>query len=285
MRRSVVLLILVFLLGTFVLIGRTIDKHPVGEMVLVKSGSFIMGDELGDLQDDSSPTHCVTLTYDFWIGKYQVTFDSFDMFCEHTGRDKPRDAGWGRGQRPAIYVSWWDAIAYCNWLSEIEGLPVAYRLRGEQDEGQMLDLNGNVTTDITRVIGYRLPTEAEWEFAARGGNNSRGYKYAGSNTAEDVAWFSDNSASRTHEVGMKLPNELGIHDMSGNIWEWCADVFGSYTSVDKTNPYNSTGGSYRVGRGGSWRSVESYVRVADRNFRFSHYSGNFFGFRIARTVP
>ncbi len=279
------ILVLVFLiLGWSALIGRSLDKQPVGEMVLIKGGTFIMGDELGDLQDDSSPTHRVTLTYDFWIGKYQVTFDDFDLFCEETGRDKPRDSGWGGGQRPVIYVSWWDTIAYCNWLSEKEQLPVAYRLEGEQDEGQMLDLNGNMTTDITEVIGYRLPTEAEWEFAARGGNISRGYKYAGSNTAEEVAWFLDNSASKTHEVGMKLPNELGIYGMSGNVWEWCTDVFGSYTSTDKINPYNSSGGSYRVGRGGSWRSVELYARVADRNYRFPNYSGNFFGFRLARTA-
>ena len=275
----------------------------VPSMVLVEKGSFTMGDTWGDgYSDDEQPTHKVTFTYDFYIGKYETTFDEYDAFCNATGRSKPEDEGWGRANRPVIYVSWWDAIAYCNWLSQKEGLPVAYRLKGEVNEGQLLDSSGDLTTDITKVVGYRLPTEAEWEYATRGGNRSEGYKYSGSDNVDDVAWYWRNSGDkyltgdwdyetimenncRTQEVGKKAPNELGIYDMSGNVWEWCSDWYGSYSSSAQTNPYNSTAGSYRVIRGGCWNNAETYVRVAIR-YRFSPtYAGYVIGFRICRTVP
>jgi len=223
--------------------------------------------------------------HDFYMGKYEVTFNEYDAFCDATGRSKPGDYGWGRGIRPVIYVSWWDAIAYCNWLSQKEGIPVAYRLRGESSEGQMLDANGNVTTDITKVLGYRLPTEAEWEYAARGGKYNSPYKYSGSDNVGDVAWYWSNSGSKTHEVGTKAPNDLGIHDMSGNVWEWCSDWWCLYTETPKTNPYNSATGSDRVVRGGSWNSNATFTRVADRSSSSPTYANFHLGFRICRTVP
>ena len=229
------------------------------------------------------PVHQVTLTYDFYMGKYEVTFDEYDAFCGATGRSKTSDWGWGN--RPVINVSWWDAIAYCNWLSQKEGLPVAYRLCGEPSEGQMLDANGNVTTDITKVLGYRLPTEAEWEYVARGGKHHSPYKYSGSNNVDEVAWYGGNSGIKTHEVGSKFPNALGIYDMSGNVWEWCSDGYGNYSSSAQTNPYNSTAGSYRMVRGGSWLSLATFVRVALRNFYSPTGTYRDLGFRITRTVP
>ena len=252
----------------------------VGEMVLVEGGTFMMGDEFGDLVDFCRPVHEVTLTYDFYIGKYETTFDEYDAFCVVTGRSKPNDEGWGRGSRPVIYVSWRDAIAYCNWLSEKEGLPKAY-----DTIGNLLDKDGKVTTDITKVPGYRLPTEAEWEYAARGGNDSNGYMYSGSDDVDEVAWYYSNSGDKTHEVGKKAPNELGIYDMSGNVWEWCSDWWYDYTETTKINPYNGTAGSYRVERGGSWYKVATCARVANRgNYSPTEtYSG--LGFRICRTVP
>jgi len=236
-----------------------------GNFILVEKGSFTMGDTLK-----------VTLTYNFYIGKYEVTFNEYDVFCSATGRSKPDDRGWGRGQRSVIFVSWWDAIAYCNWLSGKENLPKAY-----DSNGDLLDKDGRVTTDPSKVVGYRLPTEAEWEYAARGGNKSRGYKYAGSSTVGYVAWY---DSSKTQEVGKKSPNELGIYDMSGNVWEWCSDWYGGYSSLAQTNPYNSTAGSYRVRRGGSWSNGSSDSLVASRSSYYPTHIYNDLGFRICRTV-
>ena len=251
-----------------------------GNLLLVEKGSFTMGDTWGGGDSDEKPTHKVTFTYDFYMGRYEVTFEEYDAFCEATGRSKPNDRGWGRGSRPVFYVSWWDAIAYCNWLSEKENLPKAY-----DNKGNLLDKDGRVTSDPSKVVGYRLPTEAEWEFAARGGNNSNGYKYSGSDNVDDVAWYISNSGSRTQQVGKKAPNELGIYDMSGNVWEWCSDWYVSYSSSAQTNPYNRTVGSYRVYRGGSCYVIVVYTRVANRYVNSATYALYDLGFRIARTLP
>ncbi len=253
-------------------------SHPEN-MVLVERGSFTMGDTWGEGESDEKPTHKVTFTYDFYIGKYEVTFDEYDEFCEATGRSKPNDEGWGRGQRPVINVSRKDAIKYCNWLSGEDGLPIAY-----DKDGNLLDKDGRTTSDPSKVVGYRLPTEAEWEYAARGGNESKGYKYAGSNFLNEVAWNGANSRDRTHVVGQKSPNELGIYDLSGNVWEWCSDWFGYYSSSAQTNPYNNTG-SDMMARGGDCFSPIYYVRVAFRDFCTSGFAYYVLGFRIARTVP
>ncbi len=247
-------------------------------MVFVQRGSFTMGDTWGDGASDEKPTHRVTFTYDFYMGKYEVTFDEYDAFCNATGKSKPDDRGWGRGNRPVINVSWFDAAAYCNWLSEKENLPKAY-----DDKGNFLDKDGRVTTDPSKVVGYRLPTEAEWEYAARAGNKSKGYKYAGSDTVGDVAWYTSNSGSMTQEVGKKLPNELGIYDMSGNVWEWCSDYYDSYTSDAKTNPFVSIG-SIRVVRSGSWFDSLATTLVTNRDNGLVNSTYSVAGFRIARTT-
>ncbi len=248
--------------------------------VFVERGTFWMGDEHEDLWESCRPVHKVTLTYDFLIGKFQATFDEYDAFCDDTGRTKPYDMDWGRGPRPVINVSWWDAIAYCNWLSKKEGLPRAY-----DDEGNFLDGNGSITTDPSKVVGYRLPTEAEWEFAARGRTNQPPYKYAGSSNVDEVAWYWENSQGKTWTVGLKEPNAIGLYDMSGNVWEWCSDWFATYNSIAKTNPYNATPAWGRVMRGGSWLNFASLVRVAYRSSSGPSLTFNNLGFRITRTVP
>jgi len=255
--------------------------HP-GELINVEGGSFTMGDTWGDGSDDEKPSHSVELTYNFKIGKYEVTFDQYDWFCEETGRKKPSDNSWGRGNRPVINVSWNDAIAYCNWLSDKEKLPKAY-----DNMGNLLDADGSVTTDITKVLGYRLPTDAEWEYAARGDNKSMGYKYSGSDNVDEVAWYTSNSGGKTHEIGTKTPNDLGIHDMSGNVWEWCSDWYdsGYYAKSPTTNPYNYTPNSRRVFRGGSWFNVATFSRVANRDYFSPTFTTTSLGFRISRTVP
>lgn len=128
---------------------------------------------------------------------------------------------------------------------------------------------------------YRLPTEAEWEFAARGGNNSRGYKYSGSNTVKSVAWYGGNSNTRTKPVGTKSPNELGLYDMSGNVWEWCSDWYGAYSSGSQTNPQGFDTGAIRVSRGGSWRYFAQGVRSTYRGGNQPRDRIYSLGFRLA----
>jgi formylglycine-generating enzyme required for sulfatase activity len=127
---------------------------------------------------------------------------------------------------------------------------------------------------------YRLPTEAEWEFAARGGNKSKGYKYAGGNYRSNVAWYYDNSGGKTHAVGQKQANELGIYDMSGNVWEWCGDWYGDYSSSSQTNPKGPSYGSSRVLRGGGWDFDASDCRVSSRDDLAPGYRDYYDGFRL-----
>ena len=259
-----------------------VSSTPSG-MVRVNRGRFQMGNVENDKSafDWEKPVHTVTLTYDYWIGKYEVTFNEYDTYCAATAKSKPSDAGWGRGTRPVINVSWWDAIGYCNWLSDREGLKKAY-----DSDGNLLDKSGKVTTDITKVEGYRLPTEAEWEYAARGGQNSRGYKYAGSNDLNEVGWYLDNSGKKTHPVGEKKPNELGLYDMTGNVSEWCHDRWDDsyYSQGPQTNPTGPSGGALRAVRGGSGSESAPYCRTAFRIGGTSTISGDKLGFRLSRTV-
>jgi formylglycine-generating enzyme required for sulfatase activity len=147
-------------------------------------------------------------------------------------------------------------------------------------------ISGTIAMNI-KASGYRLPTEAEWEFAAWGGKKRKGYKYSGSDNLNAVAWYIDNSGSQTHDVATKAPNELGIYDMSGNVWEWCWDWYGSYSSVAQTNPVGPSSGDYRIIRGGSWSNRgDGYgCRVAGRSFSypFSRGSGDS-GFRLVRSA-
>ena len=128
---------------------------------------------------------------------------------------------------------------------------------------------------------FRLPTEAEWEFAARGGNSSQGYKYTGSNSIGDVAWYGSNSSSTHHPVGMKAPNELGLYDMSGNVWEWCQDWYGDYSSSAQTNPTGPSSSSNRVGRGGCWANDARLCRVANRDFNTPSARNCYHGLRLS----
>lgn len=128
---------------------------------------------------------------------------------------------------------------------------------------------------------FRLPTEAEWEYAARGGKKSKGYKYSGSNNIDDVAWYYGNSNNKTHPVKTKRPNELGIYDMSGNVWEWCSDNYGAYSSSSQTNPTGPSSGSYRVDRGGSWHYNAGSCRVSTRFFSNPSDGYYYLGFRLA----
>ena len=272
-----------------------------GNMVFVKGGTFQMGctSEQSDCGSNEKPVHSVTLS-DYYISKYEVTVKEFRSFiasenyktdAEENGysyvwTNKNDENKWkwtqvkgvtwqcdvagsvrteSEGNHPVIHVSWNDAVAYCKWISTKTGQ------------------------------NYRLPTEAEWEYAARGGSTgspttstgspttSTGSPtlYAGSNTIGDVAWYYSNSGSQTHPVGQKQPNELGLYDMSGNVYEWCADWYGAYSSNAQINPQGASSGSHRVFRGGGWYSNAKYCRVAYRYYGTPGYSFNDLGFRIA----
>ncbi|MFO7882581.1 MAG: SUMF1/EgtB/PvdO family nonheme iron enzyme [Kosmotogaceae bacterium] len=285
MKKTIFLTTVILFLTVFSLASEpvmpSIETVLGSDLVLVEGGTFQMGDTWDEGETDEKPVHEVTLTYDFYIGKYEVTFEEYDEYCEDTGKSKPDDEGWKRGQHPVINVSWWDAIDYCNWLSEQEGLPKAY-----DEDGNLLDKDGNETINITEVKGYRLPTEAEWEFAAGGGNESKGYKYAGSNDLNEVAWYDDNSGGHSHEVGTKKPNELGIYDMSGNLWEWCQDGYDDdyYAISPDTNPYNHKTVWLRVLRGGSWSSDVRRERIANRGIDSPGGTGDNGAFRVCRTA-
>ncbi len=227
------------------------DCPDCPEMVFVKGGTFMMGSEDGE--DNEKPVHEVTLS-DFYIGKYPVTFEEYDKFCQSTKRNKPNAEGWGRETRPVINVSWNDTNDYCDWLSKKTGQK------------------------------YRLPTEREWEFAARGGNESKGFTFSGSDDPKEVGWFGSKVFGKTHFVGQNKPNEIGIFDMSGNVWEWCSDEwYEDYEEISKNkNVWTDSKNLDRVVRGGSYQDSAKYLRISSRNsFTFNFILKNV-GFRLCR---
>ena len=217
-------------------------------MVDVEGGKFTMGatSEQGtsDPYDDEYPTHSVTLS-DFAIGETEVTQE---LWRAVMGNNPSHFSG---TNLPVERVSWNDCQTFIQKLNQLTGK------------------------------NFRLPTEAEWEYAARGGKKSKGYKYAGSNTLSDVAWYKDNSSDRTHPVKQKQANELGLYDMSGNVYEWCQDWFGTYSSSAQTNPKGPSSGSGRVGRGGSWSYLARNCRVSYRNSNTPTGYYNRLGLRLA----
>ena len=244
-----------------------------------------MGKELGTAgSGDTMPVHMVTLT-GFYMGKYQVTQAQYQAVM---GSNPSYSYGVGNNY-PVYFVSWYDAIVFCNKLSIAEGLSPAYRISGSTNPSDWgtVPTSRNSTWDAAVIVagsaGYRLPTEAQWEYAAKGGNGTPGnYTYSGSNSAGDVAWYSSNSNSMTHEVGKKKANGLGIYDMSGNVFEWCWDWYGDYENGTQTDPVGAAAGDVRMLRGGCWNSNASFTRSASRINYPPDYSYNFVGFRLVR---
>ena len=217
------------------------------EMVKVEAGSFDMGatPEMQDPYEDEKPVHRVTLTNDYYIGKYEVTQALWKIVM---GSNPSNFKGY---DLPVEKVSWNDCQDFVSKLNAMTGKR------------------------------FRLPTEAEWEYAARGGKKSRGYQYSGSNTLGDVAWYGDNSGNKNHAVGTKQPNELGIYDMTGNVWEWCQDWYDSYSSSPQTNPTGAASGSFRVFRGGCrFYSAGYYYRTSYRNSGTPGGRSDFLGLRL-----
>ena len=216
-------------------------------MVYVSGGTFTMGatsEQGSDAYDWEKPAHSVTLS-GYYIGKYEVTQELWKAVM---------------GSNPSYYKGDNLPVERVSWNDVQEFLRKLNAMTGKR---------------------YRLPTEAEWEFAARGGNSSRGYKYSGGNSLGSVAWYYDNSGSRTHAVGTKSPNELGIYDMSGNVLEWCQDWWGSYSSSSQRNPKGPNSGSDRVDRGGSWLNDARLCRVSNRGGNTPDDRNFSLGFRLA----
>jgi formylglycine-generating enzyme required for sulfatase activity len=217
------------------------------DMIKVEAGSFIMGctsEQGGDCYGDESPYHRVTITQDYYIGKFEVTQELWEAVMGSN------PSNWKAFDRPVENVSWNVVQEFCAELS---------RMTGKR---------------------FRLPTEAEWEYAARGGKKSTNAKYSGSSSVSNVAWYTDNSGSQTHPVGKLRPNELGIYDMSGNVWEWCQDWYGNYSSASQTDPQGPSSGSYRVLRGGSWNFIAGDCRVSRRSELAPGIRFDSIGFRL-----
>ena len=221
-------------------------RNSIGmELVLVQPGTFQMGSDDGT--GDEQPIHSVTISKPFYIGKYEVTQKQWRDVMGTNPSDYQGD------NRPVENISWNDAQDFIRKLNDKE-----------------------------RTTRYRLPTEAEWEFAARGSTQSHGFKFAGSNNVADVAVFNPNSGHGTKPVGSKHPNELGIYDMSGNVSEWCQDRYGAYSSTAQTDPKGPSSGTSRVLRGGSFFTVVSdECRVA---FRVSYPVDSRYGYLGLRCV-
>jgi formylglycine-generating enzyme required for sulfatase activity len=215
-------------------------------MIILPTGSFKMG---SNDYDSEKPIHEVKIDHEFAIGKYQVTFEDYDLYCEKTGQSKPSDSGWGRGKRPVINVSSEEAVKYCEWLSK------------ETDKQ------------------YRLPSEAEWEYACRATSQTQWCFGDNENQLKDYAWYSANSGSKTHPVGEKKPNKFGLFDMHGNVWEWCEDSWEANYQTPRTQAARKNSNGNKLLRGGSWDYVAEFCRSSYRNG--SSYGSYDNGFRLA----
>lgn len=249
-------------------------NYPLGDMILVEGGAFIMGDEFGEGSFDERPTHEVILT-DYYMGRFEVTFEEFDYYCNITGAKRPDDEGWGRSVRPVINISWYDAVKYCNWLSKQHDLNPVYTVRGDE-----------VIADW-QAKGYRLPTEAEWEYAAR--SRGKKEKWAGATSKNELANYANYNGkqvgfeNKTIPVGTLKANTLGLYDMNGNVFEWCWDAPEKYPSTSQNNPHWSGKTVLRAIRGGAWISKPQHLRCADRYSFWPNKQNNTIGFRLART--
>jgi len=274
------------------------DLLILEEMVFVYGGEFLMGNNRGG--KDEKPTHRVYIS-DFYISQHEITQQHFKAFISDskyktTAEIRGRTNMWNGevlavvsdhnfrnvssgDNKPVSSVSWFDAIKYCNWRSEKENVAPVYKIN--PDSTVSLNINS---------IGYRLPTEAEWEFAARGGNKSKKFKYSGSNNIDDVGWVQSNSGFMVQDVGIKKPNEIDIKDMSGNVMEWCSDYYNDayYLVSPYKNPIRTDffkkSIKLRAIRGGAAIYPSVLSQVSNRSGASESYNSDMIGFRVVRRI-
>ena len=240
------------------------EEH-LPEMVFVQGGTFTMGSPEG-VGDNNERPQCLVAVSSFQIGKYEITQ------AQWTAVMGSNPSSFKGDNLPVEMVSWDDIVGTSGAFMDVD-LP---------NEATMRYYENGFIYKLNQLTGksYRLPTEAEWEFAARGGNTGNNYTYSGSNDIGAVAWYDANSGGETHPVGTKQPNDLGIYDMSGNVWEWCSDWYGAYTAEPKINPTGPASGPRRINRGGAWTHSETRCRVADRNSSITNEPLKYYGFRV-----
>jgi formylglycine-generating enzyme required for sulfatase activity len=247
-----------------------VQQGPVsaGEIVTVEGGTFTMGSPAAETgRSGDEVQHQVTI-FSFQIGKYDVTQELYQAVMG----GNPSHFKGDPSLLPVEAVSWFDAIVFCNKLSERNGLQKVYAINGTT---VMADWTAN---------GYRLPTEAEWEYAARGGQKGLAeyHPYAGSDSVDNAGWYSQNSGKMSHPVGQKAPNALGLYDMSGNVYQWCWDWYGRYPSDPQKDPRGAPTGTWRIYRGGGWINTAGLLRAASRGKNTPRSVIFILGFRLAR---
>ncbi len=271
-------LTVLLLISTFSFAQKTSSEWP--EMVAVDGGTFQLGAILKDTQAEKDEKPQVTVTVQsFLMSKFEVTVWEWKEYVAATKATMPPKQDWGwHNDFPITNITWEEAIEYCNWLSEKQGLKKAYSKSGPR---YVCNFNAN---------GFRLPTEAEWEFAARGGVKAKGYKFSGSNETKFIAWNLENSGARPHAYGTKYANELGIYDLTGNVWEWCWNFYdkdyfkalnaGIQTDESVTGPLR---GEKRIVKGGSWDSKTVFCRISNKVATLPGNTHKFYGMRLVRS--
>jgi formylglycine-generating enzyme required for sulfatase activity len=260
------------------------DKWDTAQFALVEGGIFLMGSN--NEKFDETPAYKVTVTT-FLISRFEITQSEWQSIMIGNPSITKGD------KYPVNQIRWYQAIIFCNKLSQRDGLAPCYAKEGITNPdywGKIPPIYSknnpdwdNITCDWN-ATGYRLPTEAEWEFAARGGNLSKGYKYSGSDNVDEVAWYEKNSKGKIHEVGTKSPNELGIFDMNGNVSEMCWDWYGNYLLTENRDPVGNKNGFSRVSRGASFADKEQYCTITHRSYVYLDLYTNLQGFRIVRRI-